>query len=71
VEIVLRSEQCWPVAVDRHEAPPKTAELVRCVEQLGQQALALGWEPAGRGHTWCSLRFRRRCEELRGQLQWR
>jgi hypothetical protein len=71
VEIVLRSDQSWPVALGRDDAPPATAELQRCVEQLAQQALALGWEPAGRGRTWCSLRFRRRYEDLRGQLQWR
>lgn len=71
VDIVLRSEHCWPVAVGRDHAPEATPELQKCVDDLARQALALGWEPLGRGRTWCSLRFRKRCADLRGQLQWR
>jgi hypothetical protein len=71
VDIVLRSDTAWPVVVDCDSAPIATPALEELVNELAHQALALGWEPAGRGRTWCSLRFRMRYAQLRGQLQWR
>jgi hypothetical protein len=71
VDIVLRSDSAWPVTADGESAPQATPELQEMVDELARQAQALGWEPAGRGQTWCSLRFRKRYEQLRGQLQWR
>lgn len=71
VDIVLRSDTAWPVVVDGDSAPVITPELQALVGELARQAQALGWEPAGRGRTWCSLRFHKRYEQLRGQLTWR
>ncbi len=76
VEILLRSAQQWtipaaPGVLPAGDAPGETDELRRLVEELAQQALNAGWEPAGRGRTWCSLRFRQRHAHLRGALRWK
>jgi hypothetical protein len=71
VDIVLRAEHSWPVVIGRDDAPELTPDLQKSIDDLTRQALALGWEPAGRGRTWCSLRFRRHYADLCGQLQWR
>ena len=64
VEIVLRSPQSWPVQLAADEpdsaAPRETPELRRLVEELAAEAVRQGWEAAGSGRTWCSLRFRQR-----------
>lgn len=60
VEIVLRSPQEWPVQLGAGGAPLETPDLLQLVEELAAEAMSRGWEPAGRGRTWCSLRFRRR-----------
>jgi hypothetical protein len=69
VDIVLRSDRAWPVFMDGESAPQLTPELQELVDELAQQAQSLGWEPAGRGRTWCSLRFRMPYEQIRGRLQ--
>jgi hypothetical protein len=66
VEVVLRSERAWQVREEQ-----VTGEMAEAVEELARKALALGWEPAGQGGAWCSLRFRKPCTALRGQLRWR
>jgi hypothetical protein len=71
VEIVLRSDLAWAVVSGEDDAPEMTPQLQRAVEELGQQAQMLGWEPAGRGRTWCSLRFRKRYAQMGGRLRWR
>jgi hypothetical protein len=71
VEILLRSDVTWPVATGDDDAPENTPQLQRAVDELAQQAEALGWEPAGRGRTWCSVRFRRQYAQMRGRLRWR
>ena len=64
VEIVLRSPQAWPVQLAAEgmgsAAPRETPELRGLVEELAAEALRQGWESAGSGRTWCSLRFRQR-----------
>ncbi len=59
------------VVVDGDCAPQVTPELQQLVDDLARQAQSSGWEPAGRGRTWCSLRFRKPYAQMRGQLQWR
>jgi hypothetical protein len=71
VEIVLRSDVTWPAATAEDDAPELTPQLQHAVDELAQQAQAWGWEPAGRGRTWCSLRFRRQYAQMRGRLRWR
>ncbi len=68
VEIVLRSPEEWPAGGD---TPPESPQLRRLVDDLARQALAGGWEPAGHGRTWCSLRFRRQYDRLEGILRWK
>ena len=64
VEIVRRSPHAWPVQLTAAgmdgAAPHETPELRRSVEELAAEAVRQGWEPAGSGRTWCSLRFRQR-----------
>ncbi len=69
IEIVLRSEQSWTVALGEGGAPQPTPELEQLVDELAQQAQALGWEDAGSGKTWCSRRFRQRGDQLEGHLR--
>lgn len=76
VEIILQSAGRWaipsaPGALLPGGEPAETAELRRLVEELAQQALYQGWEPAGRGRAWCSLRFRQPYAYLRGALRWK
>ena len=71
VDVVLRSNPAWPVVVDGDCAPQVTPELEKLVDDLARQAQSSGWEPVGRGRTWCSLRFRKPYAQVRGQLQWR
>ncbi len=71
VDVVLRSDRGWPVVVDGDFAPQSTPELQKLVDDLARQAQSRGWETAGRGRTWCSLRFRKPYAQLRSQLQWR
>ena len=71
VDVVMRSDPAWPVVVDGDSAPQSTPELQKLVDDLARQAQSSGWEPAGRGRTWCSLRFRKPYAQMRGQLQWR
>lgn len=71
VDVVMRSSRAWPVVVDVDCAPQVTPELQQLVDDLARQAESSGWEPAGQGSTWCSLRFRKPYAQMRGQLQWR
>jgi hypothetical protein len=71
VDVVLRSQSDWVVALGEGDAPQPTPELEALVEGLSQEALAHGWQEAGRGRTWCSRRFRMRYEHLQGHLRWR
>ena len=71
VDVVMRSNRAWPVVVDVDCAPQVTPELQQLVDDLARQAESSGWEPAGQGRTWCSLRFRKPYAQMRGQLQWR
>lgn len=68
VEIVLRSPQEW---LAQGDSPLESPELGRLVDDLARQALAAGWEQVGRGHLWCSLRFRQRYACLEGMLRWK
>lgn len=71
VDVVMRSNRAWPVVVDVDCAPQVTPELQQLVDDLARQAESSGWEPAGQGRTWCSLRFRKPYAQMRGKLQWR
>lgn len=68
VDVVLRSPHEW---VAQGAPPLDSPDLRRLVDDLARQALAAGWEPAGRGATWCSLRFRQHYNCLEGMLRWR
>ena len=68
VEIILRSAEEWPAQA---HPPLESPELLRQVDDLAQQAQRRGWEPAGRGRTWYSLRFRQRYTCLEDLLRWK
>jgi hypothetical protein len=70
IEIVLRSPQEWLVQA-QGDAPSETPELRHLVDDLANAALTQGWQPAGRGRTWCSLRFRQQYACLNDALRWK